>query len=52
MGQADKAQQAFARGADYQTSFYGLLSAQEAGLPMQPSLAGTDLETQWRLDFY
>ena len=48
MGQADKAQQAFVRGADYQTSFYGLLSAQEAGLPMQPSLAGNDLETQWR----
>ena len=48
MGQADKAQQAFARGADYQTSFYGLLSAQEVGLPTQPSVDGQDLETHCR----
>ena len=48
LGQADKAQQAFTQGARYQTSFYGLLSAQEAGLPMQPSLAGHEVETEWR----
>ena len=48
LGQADKAQQAFAQGARFQTSFYGLLAAQEAGLPMQPSLAGTEVELEWR----
>jgi soluble lytic murein transglycosylase len=48
MGQADKAQQAFVQGAGYQTSFYGLLAAQEARLPMQPSLAGNELVPEWR----
>ena len=48
MGQADKAQQAFVQGAGYQTSFYGLLAAQEARLPMQSSLAGNELVTEWR----
>ena len=48
LGQADKAQQSFAQGARYQSSFYGLLAAQEAGLPMQPSLAGNEVEPEWR----
>ncbi|MDT2070525.1 MAG: lytic transglycosylase domain-containing protein [Planktomarina sp.] len=48
LGQADKAQQAFAQGARYQTSFYGLLAAQEAGLLMQQSLAGNEVEPEWR----
>jgi len=47
LGQADKAQQAFAQGARYQTSFYGLLAAQEAGLMMQQSLAGNEVELEW-----
>ena len=48
MGQFEKAQQAYAIGAKYQTSFYGLLSAEAAGLPMQASLVGDALSPDWR----
>jgi soluble lytic murein transglycosylase len=36
------AQAAYEFGAEYQTSFYGLLAAEKAGLPMDPSLVGTE----------
>ena len=48
MGQFEKAQQAFAIGAEYQTSFYGLLAAEEAGFPMQASLAGHEMVLDWK----
>jgi len=40
LGDASAARAAFAEGARHQTSFYGLLSAEAAGLPMDPALAG------------
>ena len=48
MGQSERAQRAYARGAKHQTSFYGLLSSEVAGLPMQASLAGSALSPDWR----
>lgn len=40
MGQVAAAQAAYAFGAEFQTSFYGQLAAEKAGLPMDPLLAG------------
>lgn len=40
LGDAENAQLAYTFGAEYQTSFYGLLAAERAGLPMDPDLAG------------
>lgn len=42
MGDAEHAQLAYAFGAEHQSAFYGLLSAEKAGLPMDPKLAGTE----------
>ncbi|MEM7642319.1 MAG: lytic transglycosylase domain-containing protein [Pseudomonadota bacterium] len=42
MGDADAAAAAYAQGARYQTSFYGQLAAERAGLPADPLLAGTE----------
>ncbi|SFD02555.1 lytic transglycosylase domain-containing protein [Tropicimonas isoalkanivorans] len=42
LGDDAGAQEAFAEGAKYQTSYYGLLSAEAAGLPMDPDLAGRE----------
>jgi soluble lytic murein transglycosylase len=47
MGDAAAARAAFAKGAQYQTAFYGLLSAEKAGLPLDPALLGGDLP-DWR----
>ena len=47
-GDSEAAQLSFAFGAQYQTSFYGLLAAERAGLPTDPSLAGTKPEGTWR----
>ncbi|MFO6465729.1 lytic transglycosylase domain-containing protein [Jannaschia sp. KMU-145] len=41
-GDAEGAAAAYAAGAEYQTSFYGQLAAQRAGLPADPDLAGTE----------
>ncbi len=41
LGNLEGAAQAYAFGAEHQTSFYGLLAAERAGLPMDPALAGT-----------
>lgn len=47
MGDTTGAQAAFAEGAKYQTSFYGQLAAEAAGLPMDPLMAGTEQFPPW-----
>ncbi len=47
LGDIDTAQLAFAFGAEYQTSFYGLLAAERAGLPMDPALTGREGFADW-----
>ncbi|KAA9006066.1 lytic transglycosylase domain-containing protein [Histidinibacterium aquaticum] len=42
LGDADAAQMAFTEGGKHQTSFYGLLAAERAGLQRDPDLAGTE----------
>ena len=42
------AQAAYAFGAEYQTSFYGLLAAQKAGLAMDPALMGQERYPDWK----
>ncbi len=41
-GDAPGAALAYARGAKHQTSFYGLLAAEAGGMPMDPTLTGTE----------
>ncbi|MEE9389144.1 MAG: lytic transglycosylase domain-containing protein [Paracoccaceae bacterium] len=41
LGDAEAAQAAYEYGAEYQTSFYGQLAAEKAGLGMDPRLTGT-----------
>jgi soluble lytic murein transglycosylase len=48
MGRPIDAQAAYEFGAEFQTSFYGLLAAEKAGLPMDPALAGTETWPDWR----
>ena len=48
MGMDDEAATAYAMGARYQTSFYGLLAAERAGLPFDSDLAGTRPDADWR----
>jgi soluble lytic murein transglycosylase len=48
MGKAEDAQKAYAKGAEYQTSFYGLLAAERAKLPFDTSLAGHLPQKDWR----
>lgn len=47
LGDAEAAAQAYAFGAEHQTSFYGLLAAERAGLPMDPALAGLQTYPDW-----
>jgi peptidoglycan lytic transglycosylase len=47
-GQADLAHDAFALGAQYQTSFYGLLAAEQIGRPFDPRLASPPAHPDWR----
>ncbi|MEM6739370.1 MAG: lytic transglycosylase domain-containing protein [Pseudomonadota bacterium] len=42
LGDAESAQAAYREGARWQTSFYGLLSAEEAGVPLDPVLTGQE----------
>lgn len=42
MEDAEAAKLAYADGAQHQTSFYGLLAAEAAGLPMDPTLDGSE----------
>ncbi len=48
VGDAESAQLAYAFGAEYQTSFYGLLAAERAGKPLDPSLTGEEQFPRWR----
>ena len=49
LGDAEGAALAYAFGAEYQTSFYGQLAAERAGLPMDPALTGREVTDDWRL---
>lgn len=48
MGDDENARLAYAFGAEYQTSFYGLLAAERAGIPMQANLTGRSEFPDWR----
>jgi soluble lytic murein transglycosylase len=48
MGNAEMAQAAYAFGGEFQTSFYGLLAAEKAGMPMDPELTGRTEYGDWR----
>ncbi|WP_171230634.1 lytic transglycosylase domain-containing protein [Ruegeria sp. HKCCA4008] len=48
LGDSDKAYDAYAMGADYQTSFYGLLAAERIGRPFDAELANPRRAPHWR----
>jgi soluble lytic murein transglycosylase len=48
LGEEAAAQRAYAGGGAYQTSFYGLLAAEKAGLPADAALDGRTPVPQWR----
>lgn len=48
LGRDAEARVAYEYGAEFQTSFYGLLSAERIGLPMDPALMGTETFPDWR----
>lgn len=48
LGNAAAAKASYEFGAEYQSSFYGLLSAERAGLPFDQSLAGKAALPDWR----
>lgn len=47
-GNAEAAREAYALGARFQTSFYGLLAAERGGIGPDPTLAGTEDFADWR----
>jgi soluble lytic murein transglycosylase len=47
-GNADAAAAAYAFGAEHQTSFYGQLAAEKAGVAMDPEIAGTAAYPDWQ----
>ncbi len=47
-GNAEKAYEAYAAGADYQTSFYGLLAAEQIGRPFDEELANPRRAAHWK----
>ncbi len=47
-GDADKAYEAYSKGADYQTSFYGLLAAERIGRPFDSELANPRRAPHWK----
>lgn len=49
LGDTENARLAYAFGAEYQTSFYGLLAAERAGIAMQPLLTGRQTFPDWRV---
>ncbi len=49
IGDLESARLAYGFGAEYQTSFYGLLAAERANLPMDPALTGRETYPNWRL---
>jgi soluble lytic murein transglycosylase len=48
LGNVEAARQAYAFGGEHQTSFYGLLAAEKAQIPMDPALTGTTVYPDWR----
>lgn len=48
MGHTDLARAAYARAAQHQTSFYGLLAAEKLGVPMDPFLTGKGDPRDWQ----
>ncbi len=48
MGNKTAAQEAYKAGAQHQTSFYGLLAAEKAGVPFDKSLAGEETFPNWK----
>lgn len=48
MGETGAAKAAYIEGGQYQTSFYGLLAAEKAGLTMDPVLTGLQEAADWR----
>ncbi|PYE84897.1 lytic transglycosylase domain-containing protein [Pseudoroseicyclus aestuarii] len=48
LGQPDDAALAFARAAQQQTAFYGLLAAERLGLSLDPALTGQEAFPDWR----
>lgn len=48
LGRANEAGAAYAEGARFQTSFYGLLSAEKVGLPLSPAMVGGENFPDWR----
>ncbi|WP_298853719.1 lytic transglycosylase domain-containing protein [uncultured Ruegeria sp.] len=48
LGDSDKAYDAYAMGADYQTSFYGLLAAERIGRPFDTELANPRRAPHWQ----
>lgn len=48
MGESENARAAYAYGAEHQTSFYGLLAAERAGIAMDAMLAGEPEHPSWR----
>jgi soluble lytic murein transglycosylase len=48
LGRDDEAAEAYSMGANYQTSFYGLLAAERGGFPFDDSLKGEVPAQDWR----
>ncbi|SEO58715.1 soluble lytic murein transglycosylase [Salinihabitans flavidus] len=48
LGDDEAAAKAYAGGGQFQTSFYGLLAAEKAGMPPDPALAGGEAFPDWR----
>lgn len=48
LGEVDKAHEAYAKAAEYQTSFYGLLAAETLGRGFDPALASPPKLPPWR----
>ncbi|ETX30458.1 lytic transglycosylase domain-containing protein [Roseivivax isoporae] len=48
MGNAEAARAAYAEGGRFQTTFYGLLAAEKAGLAPDPALAGDETYPPWQ----
>ncbi len=48
LGRAQEAQAAYTKGAEHQTSFYGLLAAEKAGIEPDPSLGGQEYFPAWQ----
>ncbi|WP_375687627.1 transglycosylase SLT domain-containing protein [Pseudooceanicola sp. LIPI14-2-Ac024] len=47
-GRSQEAQEAYAAGGAHQTTFYGLLAAEKAGMSLDPALTGAEEATDWR----